>query len=173
MKSLALMALSSLTLAACTSPVNPALVATINVPASLPSDHLPANPLAWQVITSFVDQPHSTMATLYGNDTAVQYARSNSGHDYLAGSQLALVTWTQREDPRWFGANVPGHLQAIEFLTVSQALMPTGSAQPKLVPSYSYQRFEGSPLQSAASWNSTVPDSRASFLLSLQPSFFP
>jgi hypothetical protein len=173
MKSLGLIVLSSLALAACSSPVNPTLIATINSPASLAADHLPANPFDWQVITSFVDKAHSSMATLYGNDTAVQYARSNSGHEYPAGSQLALITWTQREDPRWFGANVPDHLQSVEFLAVSQALMPAGSAQPKLVPSYSYQRFEGSPLKSAASWNSTVPDSRASFLLSLQPSFFP
>jgi len=171
-KSLPLLVIVSLAFAACSALLNPALVASINSPAS-PSGELPANPLEWQVISSFVDESHSTMATLYGNDIAVQYARSNSGTNYPASSQLALVTWTQREDPRWFGANIPGHLQSVEFLKVSESLLPVRSSPPQLIPSYSYQRFEGSPLTLTASWNSTVRDSRASFLLSLPPSLFP
>jgi len=168
----ALSLLATLTLAGCSAPTNPALVASINLPASL-SGELRTNPLQWQVITSFVDKSHSTMSTLYGNDTAVQYSRSNSGHDYPDGSQLALVTWTQREDPRWFGANIPGQLQSIEFVTVSQALSPARPSSPQLIPSYFYQRFEGSLLKLSASWNSTVPDLRVSLLLSLPASPFP
>jgi len=165
--------LFSVALAGCSgAPSNPALTAAINTPASL-SGELPADPFQWQVITSFADKLHSTMSTLYGNDVAVQYARSNSGENYPAGSQLALITWKQREDPRWFGASVPDHLQSVEFVLVSQALIPVRSSPPQLIPSYSYQRFEGSPLQLASSWASTVRDSRSTFILSLPPSLLP
>lgn len=43
-----------------------------------------------------------------GNDLAVEYARSHSQQGYPAGSVISLVTWTQREDPRWFGKGQPG-----------------------------------------------------------------
>lgn len=77
------------------------------------------NPLQWRVISSVVNQQDSSMSTLFGNDPAVDYARSHSQHDYPAGSTLALVTWTEREDPRWFGAKIPGAVKSIELVTVS------------------------------------------------------
>jgi hypothetical protein len=77
------------------------------------------NPLQWRVITSAVNPQDSTMSTLFGNDSAVEYARTHSQHDYPAGSTLALVTWTEREDPRWFGAKIPGAVKSIELVKVS------------------------------------------------------
>ena len=101
-------------------------VYTINKRAPL-NVALPADPLQWNVITSFVDRPGSTMSTLYGNDTAVRYARSNSQHDYPAGSMLSLVTWTQEDDPHWFGAKIPGQVKSVEFVSVPPGLSdPTG-----------------------------------------------
>lgn len=170
---LPLLAFLSLGFAGCSAPSNPALVATINSPASISSGQLPANPFGLQVITAFVDPTYSTMSTLYGNDIAIQYARSHSGHEYPAGSQLVLVTWTQCEDPRWYGANIPDRLQSVEFVTVAQVLIPTRAGSAQLTPFYSYKRFEGSPLQQTTSWNSTVPDVRVTLVLSLQPSLFP
>src|SRR5580693_2666910 len=116
----------------------PKISAAINQSALLVGA-LPANPLQWQVITSEIDKQNSTMSTLYGNDPAVRYARTNTQHEYPAGSTLSLVTWTQREDSRWFGARIPDGVKAVEFVFVGA----TAGARP----SYSYQEFEGTPLK--------------------------
>lgn len=98
----------------CHNPVrNSDYVYTIPV-AALAGD-LPFNPLHWNVITTFVNRTDSTMSTLFGNDAAVHYARTHSQHEYPAGSALALVTWAQREDPRWFGGNIPATVKSVEF----------------------------------------------------------
>jgi len=73
------------------------------------------------VITMFVDPKDHTMATLFGNDEAMQAVkggRTKKGFvpAYPAGSVLALLTWNQREDPHWFGARVPDNPQSIEFV---------------------------------------------------------
>jgi len=83
---------------------------------------LPLNPLQWNVITSSVDHQASTMSTLY-----------------RAGSVLAMVTWTQQEDDRWFGARIPGPPKSVEFVTVTAG------------PNYSYEDYQGSPLQKTSS----------------------
>src|SRR5713226_7032884 len=97
---------SLLGLIAC-SKQNALVATTLNERAALAGD-LPSNPLQSGVITSAVNKLDSTMWTLFGNDLAVKYARTNSGHDYPAGSMLSLVTWEQQEDRRWFGGRIPG-----------------------------------------------------------------
>jgi hypothetical protein len=111
----------------------------MNTEASL-TGTLPYNPLAWKVVTSWVNDRNGTMSTLYGNDVAVQYARSNAAHTYPAGSVLALVTWAQRDDPHWFGAKIPSAPQSVEFVVVPSS--------PEASPTY--QRYTGSPLTLAA-----------------------
>jgi hypothetical protein len=56
---------------------------------------------------------------LYGNTAAVQYARSNSQHDYPASAVLSLVTWTLQEDRHWFGARIPQQVRSIESVNVA------------------------------------------------------
>ncbi len=104
----------SLSLLGCSGD-EPKISATLNQSASLVGD-LPANPLQWKVISSAVSKEDSTMSTLYGNDLAVHYARTNSQRDYSNGSVLSLVTWTQREDSRWFGAKIPDEVKSVEFV---------------------------------------------------------
>jgi hypothetical protein len=70
------------------------------------------DPLEWKVITSMVDKSKRTMITLYGNEIAVEAARKGQG--YPAGAELALVTWAQKEDEHWYGANVPDSIVSIE-----------------------------------------------------------
>jgi hypothetical protein len=70
------------------------------------------DPLEWKVITSMVDKSKRTMVILYGNDAALNAARKGQG--YPAGSELALVTWAQKEDDHWYGANVPDSIVSIE-----------------------------------------------------------
>ena len=107
----------------------------INHKASLP-ETLPHNPFAWRVIAAGVKTKDATMATLFGNDIAVMHARTNPSQPYPAGSVLSLVTWTEQEDERWFGAKIPGGLKSVEFVTVLDSK-----------PSYSYEMYAGSPLR--------------------------
>jgi hypothetical protein len=157
MKALALFfAMSVIALAGCTS--KPA-VSVVNKQAAL-AGQLPHNPLAWKVITSSVNERNGTMSTLYGDDVAVQYARSNSGGTYPASSVLALVTWAQRDDPHWFGARIPSNAKSVEFVSFT-----ADGAKP------SYERYEGPPLSRAAS--SDADGSRVNYLVSQRAAVMP
>ena len=142
----------------------PSIVATPNTDAGLSGD-LPFNPLQWQVITSEINPAASTMSTLYGNDPAVKYARSHSLHDYPAGSVLALVTWGQKEDQRWFGANIPGKVVSVEFVSLEST--------PDKKPVASFQRYEGSPLQKSAALDDLAANTRAAYILAQRPAVMP
>jgi hypothetical protein len=63
------------------------------------------------------------MSTLYGNDLAVQRARA--GQVYSAGAVVSLVTWSQRDDPHWFGGRIPKALRSIEMLSYDPAATPS------------------------------------------------
>ena len=143
----------------------PKVRAELNRDAS-PVGNLPANPLQWKIVSSSIDTNRSTMSTLYGNDIAVVYARSHAERDYPSGAILSLVTWTQKEDSRWFGAWIPNHVQSIEFVFVTAA--PDGHRQ------YSYQQFTGSPLtKSSSDDNTSTPTPRAAWLLSQRAAVLP
>jgi len=142
----------------------PKISATFNRSASLTGE-LPANPLQWKVITSSVDTANSTMSTLYGDDLAVRYARANLRHNYPGGSSLSLVTWTQREDSRWFGAKIPGEVKSVEFVFAN--VLDDGR------PSYSYQAYEGKPLKRVSAHESLTPNERAAYLLSQRAAVMP
>jgi hypothetical protein len=129
---------SVLGLAGCSDRVNPRVATRLNLDASLMGD-LPSNPFRGRVITSWIDKRDSTMSTMFGNDVAVQYARTSAGAAYPAGAVLSVVTWAQQEDPRWFGGRIPEKPKVVEFVTVRSP------------GSYSYERYEGSPLKKVAS----------------------
>jgi hypothetical protein len=97
------------------------------------ADSAALNPLEWKVITSGIDKSNGTMSTLYGNDLAVQAARK--GMAYPGRSVLTLVTWQQREDEHWYGANIPDSLRSVEVLTYG----PKG---------ITFNLYEGHPLRS-------------------------
>jgi len=157
-----LLALSAMLLGC--SGQRPNLTATINQDASS-LGNLPENPLQWRVITSSLNTNDSTMSTLYGNDAAVDYARAHSEHDYPSASALALVTWTQVDDDRWFGAKIPNHVKSIEFVSVKSA--PDGSTY------YSYEKYEGSPLKLLDAQQSLKPKDRAANLMALRAAVMP
>jgi hypothetical protein len=141
-----------------------ALAPSLNQGAALVGD-LPANPLQWKIITNAIDKPDSTMSTLYGNDVAVEYARTHSQRDYPLGSILSLVTWTQREDPRWFGAKIPDRVSAVEFVTVGAT--PDGHI------SYAYASYVGAPLKKASDQQSATPHDRTLYLLTQRAAVLP
>jgi cytochrome P460 len=159
--------LIALSMSGCSSN-EPKISAELNQSASLAGEFaagLPTNPLQWKVITSEISRTDSTMATLYGNDLAVQYARTHAEHNYPAGAVLSLVTWTQREDPRWFGARIPATVKSLEFLTVGTTL----DGQP----SYSYQEYGGAPLKKISAEEGLNPNNRAQYLLSQRAAIMP
>jgi len=147
-------------LAACTRE-NPRVVTTLNNDATLVGV-LPSNPIQGKVITSWVDRSASTMSTMFGNDIAVHYARTNPDTKYPAGSVLSVVTWNQQEDPRWFGGNIPAKTKSVEFVSIGNGAN-----------AYSYQRYEGSPLKKVASEDGATPNDRAAYLLNQRVAVMP
>jgi hypothetical protein len=126
----------------------------MNDRAALGGGGLPVNPLRWKVITSGVDARQATMYALFGNDRAVQCARSNTAYK---DAVLALVTWGQQEDGRWFGAQIPASPKSVEIVSVS----PDAT---------SYRTFEGSPLKEVTA---PEPKERIGYLLSLRAAVMP
>jgi len=114
---------------------------TSNDAAALGGD-LPLDPLQWRIIGSIVDPATSTMSTLFGNEVAVQSARGGRIGRYPPGAVLALVTWTQQDDPHWFGARIPAHPESIEVVAVHDVAR-AGSP-------FEYQAYRGEPLRKAA-----------------------
>ena len=145
-------------LVSCSDKTNPRVATRLNDEAALVGE-LPSNPLKGRVITSWVNKRDATMSTLFGNDVAVQYARTNAEMKYPAGSVLSVVTWSQQEDPRWFGGSIPQKTRAVEFVKV----MGPGA--------YSYQRYEGSPLKKVE--DGVAPNDRASYVLSQRAAVMP
>jgi len=150
-------------LAGCSSQ-QPKVVATLNRSSFLTGE-LPANPLQWRVIGTLIDQSASSMSTLYGNDIAVDYARTHAHHEFPNGSTLSRVTWTQKEDERWYGAKIPDHVKTVEFVFVKTA--PDGH------PLYSYQKYEGTPLTRVAAEEGSAPSEGALELLSQRAAVMP
>jgi Cytochrome P460 len=142
----------------------PKVAAMFNESASL-TGGLPSNPLQWKVVSSEVDTEGSTMSTLYGNEVAVQYARTHTQQEYPSGSVLSLVRWTQREDGRWFGAKIPNDVKSVEFVFV------TVSADGRRV--YSYQEYEGKPLKKVSEQEGPTANERAARLLSQRAAVMP
>lgn len=140
---------------------NPRVTTTLNNGAALVGE-LPSNPMQGKVITSWVDKQGSTMSTMFGNDVAVHYARTNSEAKYPSGSVVSVVTWGQQEDPRWFGGNIPANAKSVEFVAVG-----TGAN------AYSYQRYEGTPLKKVAGEEGSAPNERATYLLTQRAAVTP
>jgi hypothetical protein len=133
------------------------------------SASLPYQPLGWNAITMYVDPKTRTTATLYGNDAATQAVQASrtaatgatSGPAYPPGAVLALVTWTQRDDPHWFGARIPDVPQSVEFVQVASSGEQAG-----------YRRFAGTGLAEDTSAANAAAQ-RTGFVLSLPPATLP
>ncbi len=133
-----------------------------NNTAALPLS-LPFQPLEWAAITLYVDGATHTTATLYGNELAVKAARAHrtalskeTKPAYPAGAVLSLVTWSQREDPHWFGARIPDKPISVEYVQIAEAGQ-----------SNAYRRFAGEKMVEDRS----VADAaeRIRFILGLAP----
>ncbi|WP_158991177.1 hypothetical protein [Mucilaginibacter sp. L196] len=102
----------SLFVAACSNPPgNP-----LNQEASFPPS-FDLTKMGLKVITSSINKKQATMNTLYGNAAALKDATDSTQHQ--PGETFALVTWKQKADGHWFGANIPGDLQSVTMLKTS------------------------------------------------------
>lgn len=90
----------------------------LNLEASIEqSDELKENPLLMKPITSSIQPKIKTMSTLYGNDIAFEYAKLKSSSDYPQNAVLYEVTWAQKSDELWFGANIPKNMISVEKIS--------------------------------------------------------
>ncbi|MGA3350549.1 MAG: cytochrome P460 family protein [Candidatus Sulfotelmatobacter sp.] len=130
----------------------------LNNAAALPAN-LPYQPLSWNAITMYVDPKTRTTATLYRNEPAMRAVLAHQAAP--AGAVLALVTWTQRDDPHWFGARVPDAPQSVEFVQIAAAGQTS-----------TYRRFTGPGLVEN-SGAAGIAAQRTSFILGLVPASLP
>ena len=117
-----------------------------------------AHPLAGRIITSFVSKKEGSMSTLYGNEIAVRSARI--GQEYTAGAVISLVTWSQREDPHWFGGRIPAAIRSVETLSFGAGAVPV------------YKQYTGAPLAEVEP-EAGIVAKRIADLLTLKASVLP
>jgi len=129
------------------------------------SGELPYNALQWEVIASTLNHTDHTLATVLGNDRAIASARTTAAHAYPVGSVLSVITWSQEEDPRWFGGNIPGNVRSVEFLEVQSS--------PDRGMTYLYSLYGGSPLRKLVSAEEKSPTGRAAFIVGQQAAVMP
>ena len=138
--------------------------AELNQTASVTSqDQLPDNPLMQKVISTSINSKKNEMSTLYGNDTAYQYARMHQNGNYITGSVLYLVTWKQQNDPRWFGGKIPHTIQSVEIVRFRE------NTNHETLPLY--QLFKDQPLHKTKS--PADPESRVNDIVSQRLAPFP
>jgi hypothetical protein len=117
------------------------------------SDELPENPLVFIPLTFSINPKEASMSTLYGNKTAMEHAKTNRGNAYPAGSLLYEVTWKQKPDSLWYGANIPEEITQVERVVFNGDSLPE------------YQLYSGHPLKKV---NAPSPDQRIAFITSQQ-----
>jgi len=154
---------AALLLIGCSQP-NARVATRFNCDAEV-SGELPYNPLQWEVIASTLNHNDHTLATVLGNDRAISYARKNASHEYPAGSVLSVMTWSQEEDPRWFGGNIPGNVRSVEFVEVQSG--------PDCGGTYLYTLYGGSPLRKLVSTEEKSPTGRAAYIVEQRAAVMP
>lgn len=134
-----------------------------NRAATLPKS-LPYQPLAWTPITMFVDPKAHTLTTVFANDAAVpSYTRRGTMpavSTLPVGATLAVVTWTERDDPHWFGGRMPDTPSSVEFVTSNVANTSR------------YLRFDGLDL-TETHVASDVATKRTGEILAIKPALLP
>lgn len=114
-------------------------------------DALPENPLLLSPITFSVNPNKAVMFTLYGNKTAFQHAVTKADSSYPNGAVLYEVTWKQKADSLWYGANIPDHIITVEKVQFNE------NSAPK------YELYAGNPLKKVSS---NDKNKRLSFVIS-------
>jgi hypothetical protein len=143
------------------APVNHA--GELNAAASLPAS-FDFEAQGLHVVSSLINKKQGTMSTLYGNAAGRAHATAAPAGAYPAGLVLALVTWRQQPDPRWYGAKIPANLQTVELVKT----VPAAAS-----PAVRYQLFRGPDLQPATPADTLQQSQRAAYILAQQASVIP
>jgi hypothetical protein len=154
--------LAALFIVSCTNKMEDA--GTLNKTASLPAA-FNFNKQGWKVITSFINRQQTTMSTLYGNEAAFKHATTGISGSYPPGAALALVTWKQQEDKRWYGASIPSGLQTLELVST---IVADGSNTMA-----TYRQYEGAALTPAPPADSLHDNTRIKYILGQKASVLP
>jgi hypothetical protein len=134
-------------------------------------DRPTSNPLEGKVITTVIDKRNKTMSTLYGNEIAVKAVRTGHTGLYPPGSVLSFVTWVQREDPHYFGANIPGALISVEKVIFDKEIRKVSPRKDEW--SSSYEIYKGTPLKKSAESNTTDSKNRMAWIIAQRASVMP
>ncbi|NIG54798.1 hypothetical protein [Chitinophaga sp. Cy-1792] len=87
---------------ACNSPVK---IDPVNKQAAVPAN-IPFDRQQFKVINTIVDQRKHSIGVLFGNEAAVCLLKGDSSA--TEHKKLLLLTWEQKPDEAWFGADIPG-----------------------------------------------------------------
>ena len=148
-----------LTMFACSN--TPTVSELTNTKASLPPS-FNFDQLGLKAITTFINKKQGTTSTLYGNPLALKTAIAGT-NKIVAGEVLALVTWKQKADENWFGANIPGAVNTIELIKTSAG---SGGA-----PVVAYSLYKGK--EFILSKDTTDNHARIKYIFDQQPSVMP
>lgn len=138
--------------------VSPKLDEPVNKNASLPAE-FNFSSKRLRVISSIINKTKGTMSTLYGNDIAIDAAKSGNQKN-TPGIELTLITWQQKPNKYWFGNNIPGKLLTIETVEANQ-----------ITAKVSYKCFNEH--NQSLILNPADTDSRIAFILTQKPSVMP
>ncbi|QNK61565.1 hypothetical protein H7F33_13480 [Pedobacter sp. PAMC26386] len=117
-----------------------------------------------KTITTFIDSKAQTTSTLFGNQEAYETMKNTSAQ--VDGvKKLILVSWKLEEDPKWFGAMVPGGLLSIEELASSNFFNTDLPIQ--------YDKLEGRSLKKNGTISAWEKQNRINLILSLKPAVAP
>ena len=136
----------------------------LNLDASLPAT-VPVQVLDWKVLHTSVDREQKTISTLSGNDVAVNAARKGVSTGFPAGAILALTTWSEVDDPHWFGAKIHGKpvaMEIVRFTLTAGGETVTG-----------YERYAVTSLARVGSVDGAETDSRVRYITTRQLSVMP
>ncbi|MGH1516958.1 hypothetical protein [Chryseobacterium sp. JK1] len=132
----------------------------VNENASLP-EKFDFNAMNLKVVTSSINHKKQTMMTLYGNPSALNELKGNSGKDESKERILTLITWSQKGDPYWYGAKIPDHLLSVEVIKSEKPFAEKSEIQ--------YQKYEGKDLKKVDAESTD----RVHTILSMKPSIMP
>jgi Haem-binding domain/Cytochrome P460 len=104
----------------------------------------------WKVISSTDCFENHTMREILGNDVAIKAIAEHHINPWPDGTAFAKVAWQQSQGAK-----------SVEFVTVTSP------------GTYSYQRYEGSPLKKVASVEGNGPRDRAAYLLAQRAAVMP
>jgi hypothetical protein len=121
--------------------------------------------MKWKLWGSIVNKNDGSMSVLYSNDSAVVLAGDHNDESYPESSRFALVTWREREDKHWFGANIPAAISCIELVKFDR------DRKGLIVPVY--EKFEAHGDGLSVSTDTSETQTRMKFILSLHAAVLP